>query len=64
LTYPGLTLEKLEGEGSLTLTLSAGANSDGMMCSLRNQLRLDHLNSEERASIVTICEEYNDISFA
>ena len=31
------------------------------LSSLRGQLRLDHLNSEERASIVTICEEYNDI---
>jgi hypothetical protein len=28
---------------------------------LRNQLRLDHLNSEERVSIVAICEEYNNI---
>ena len=50
-----------EGEGSLNLTLSAVANSDGRLTDLRNQLRLDHLNSEERASIVTICEDYNDI---
>ena len=28
---------------------------------LRDALRTDHLNSEERASLVGICEEYNDV---
>jgi len=50
-----------EGEGALTLRLSAVVDSDCRMSSLRDQLRLDHLNSEERASIVAICEECNDI---
>ena len=45
----------------MTLTLSAVANSDGRLTNLSNQLRLDHLNREEKASIVTICEEYNHI---
>jgi hypothetical protein len=55
-------LENLEeGEGSLTLTPSTVANSDCILTSLRDKLRLDHLNGEERASIVAICEEYNDI---
>jgi len=56
-----IDLENLEeGEGALTLTPSAVANSDSDSL-LRDHLRLDHLNSEERASIVAICEEYNDI---
>ena len=50
-----------EGEGSLTFALSAVANSDCRLTSLRNQLRLHHMNGEERASIVKICEEYKDI---
>jgi len=45
----------------LTLTLSAVANSDCRLTSLRDQLRFDQLKSEERASIVAICEVYNDI---
>ncbi|PNF18074.1 hypothetical protein B7P43_G03322 [Cryptotermes secundus] len=28
---------------------------------LRKELRTDHLNSEERVSLVRICEEYNDV---
>jgi hypothetical protein len=28
---------------------------------LRKELRTDHLNSEERVSLVKICEEYNDV---
>lgn len=31
------------------------------LCRLREQLRTDHLNVEERVSLVKICEEYNDI---
>jgi hypothetical protein len=55
-------LEELdERESALTLTLSAVAGKGGRFSTLRDQLRLDHLNSEERASILTICEEYNDI---
>ena len=53
-----------EGEDSLTFALSAVANSDCRLNIFRNQLRLDHLHSEERASIVKKCAEYNDISFA
>ena len=45
----------------LTLVLSAVAGSDCRLTSLRNQLRLQNLNGEERASIVKICEEYDDI---
>ena len=45
----------------MTFALSDVAKSDCRLSSLRNQLRLGHLNSEERATIVKICEEYNDI---
>ena len=59
---PCVVLEGLdEGESALTLTAVAGTDSDSRPSSLCNQLRLDHLNSEERASILTICEEYKDI---
>jgi len=33
----------------------------GRLSELREQLRIDHLNEEERVSLVKICEEYNDI---
>ena len=59
---PKVALEGLdECESVLTLTLSAVARNGTRLSSLRVQLRLHHLNSEERASIITICEDYNDI---
>ena len=59
---PRVVLEGLDkSESALTLTFSAVPGSHNRISNLRNQLRLDHLNSEERASLVTICEEYNDI---
>jgi hypothetical protein len=59
---PRVVLEGLDkSEGALTLTFSAVTGGDSRISNLRNQLRLDHLNSEERMSLVTICEEYNDI---
>jgi hypothetical protein len=59
---PCVDLEGLdESESALTLAFTAVAGSDSRLSILRNQLRLDHLKSEENASLVTICEEYNDI---
>jgi hypothetical protein len=59
---PCVDLEELDNsESALTLNFTAVAASGSRLTNLRNQLRLDHLNSEERASIVTICEEYNDV---
>ena len=61
---PWVTLESLyTSEGALTLTATTVSSGDSRLSSLYNHLRLDHLNSEEMASILTICEEYNDISF-
>ena len=60
LPYVGLeSLEKRKSAFTLTFTAVTGSNS--RIYNLRNQLRLDHLNSEERAPLVAICEEYNDI---
>ena len=28
---------------------------------LRDELRTDHLNNEQRGSLIKICEEYNDV---
>jgi hypothetical protein len=50
-----------KSEGALTLTFSTVTGGDSRLSNLRNQLRLDQLNSEERTSPVTMCEEYNDI---
>jgi len=59
---PWVVLEGLdESESALTLTFSAVTGSGSRLSSLRNQLRLDHLNGKERASIITKCEKYNDI---
>jgi hypothetical protein len=59
---PCVVLEDLDSsESALNLTFIAVTDSDCRLSSLRNQLRLEHLNGEERASIVPICGEYNDI---
>jgi hypothetical protein len=50
-----------ESESSPNLTLSAVDGSNSRLIRLRNLLRLQHLNGEERVSIVEICEEFNDI---
>jgi len=55
---PQVDLENLsEGESSVTLALLAVAEGDNRSSSLRKLLRLQHLNIEERVSIVEICEE-------
>ena len=33
------------------------------MSKLCEELRTDHLNSEERVSLIKICEEYNDVFY-
>ena len=35
----------------------------GHLSRLREKLRTDHLNDEERLSLVKICEEYHDIFY-
>jgi hypothetical protein len=59
---PRVFLESLDKkEGAFTLTFSAVTGGDSRIFNLRNRLRLDHVNSEERTFLVTICEKYNDI---
>jgi hypothetical protein len=59
---PRVTLESLyTSEGVLTLTATAVSSEDSRLSGLYHHLRLDHLDREERASILTICEEYNDL---
>ena len=45
-----------ESESSVTLPLSAAHTREGRLVTLRNSLRLQHLNGEERDSIVNLCE--------
>jgi hypothetical protein len=55
LELPPIDLEGLDdSESALTLTFTAVAGSRSRLSSLRDQLRLDHLNSEDRASIGAI----------
>ena len=64
ISLPLVELEQLsEREGAMTFALSAVADSDctNRLNTLRNSLRLQHLNAEERISIVEICQEFNDI---
>jgi hypothetical protein len=59
---PQITLESLyTSEGVLSLTATAVSSGDSRLSRLYHHLRLDHLHREERASILTICEEYNDL---
>jgi hypothetical protein len=39
------------------------AEISNRLSKLRNELRTDHLNSEEKLSLVKICEEYNDVFY-
>jgi len=51
-----------DGEEAMTLIHTAvPVEVAGRLSKLREQLRTDHLNEEERVSLVKICEEYHDI---
>jgi hypothetical protein len=50
-------------EGALILTASAVSNVSNRLSSLNDHLRLDHLNSEERSFIVSLCEEFSDLFY-
>ena len=39
------------------------AEIDNRLSKLINELRTGHLNSEEKLSLVKICEEYNDVFY-
>ena len=60
---PQVLLEEVgASEEAMTLIRTAVLVYDVSWISrLREQLRTDHLNDEERVSLVKICEEYHDI---
>ena len=60
---PHVELEEVEDDyGNTVFMFSNSVVDDGSRLSkLRNELRTDHLNSEERVSLIKICEEYNDV---
>jgi hypothetical protein len=60
---PKIELEELEiDDDSFVRILTATPIEDqGRLSKLREQLRTDHLNSQERVSLIKICDEYNDV---
>ena len=55
-------IENDDSEKALIFSTSV-AEIDNRLSKLRNELRTDHLNSEEKVSLVKICEEYNDVFY-
>jgi len=59
---PRVFLEDLfTSKSAMTLSVTSDASENGRIPTLCNHLNLDHLNCEERNSIVSLCEEYNDL---
>lgn len=62
-----LFLEPFEQEQSIFLNIDENSNPNPNLSDrvklLKENLRLDHLNNEEKSSILDICLEYNDIFF-
>ena len=59
---PRVFLEDLfTSKSAMTLSVTADASENGRIPTLCNHLNLDHLNCEERNSIISLCEEYNDL---
>jgi len=62
LDTPLVTLENYEIDNTVSVFSShAVAEDANRLAKLHNELRLDHLNSEERSSLIQICEDYNEI---
>jgi hypothetical protein len=60
---PHVQLEEIEDNPNDTaLIFLNSVTEDGTrLRKLRDELRTEHLNSEERVSLIKICEEYNDV---
>jgi len=56
-------LKEIENNPDDTALIFSNSVSEGStrLRKLRNELRTDNLNSEERVSLIKICEEYNDV---
>ena len=60
-----MELEEVENDcdGSVSI-FSTSVNENGnRLLKLHNELRTEHLNSEEMVSLIKICEEYNDVFY-
>jgi hypothetical protein len=44
-----------------TINMQTEISIESRLRELRKKLRTDHLNDEERRSVMRICEDYNDI---
>lgn len=62
---PFVELEEAENDGdSSVLIFSTSVNENGnRLLKLPNELRIEHLNSKERVSLIKICEEYNNVFY-
>jgi len=65
ITTPLVTLSEIQvSDRASVLTLQASDNAESIQARrarLDNQLRLEHLNNEERRAIKEICEDFCDI---
>jgi hypothetical protein len=63
---PQVELEEVETDDDATVIIftTLVVEDTNRLSKLRRELRTDHLNGEERVSLIKICEEYNDgVSF-
>jgi hypothetical protein len=51
--------EPIQSEAMILATTLV--ENETRLSKLRKELRMDHLNSEKRDSLIRICEEYNDV---
>jgi hypothetical protein len=60
---PQVELEEVETDDDETVIIFATlvVEDTNRLSKLRRELRTDHLNGEERVSLIKICEEYNDV---
>lgn len=58
-----LNLEAFDNKSASIFSLGNENSNTTRVDTLRENLRLDHLNSEEKYSVLKICENYNDIFY-
>jgi hypothetical protein len=61
ITMPTVNLEHCEAETTLIGTINSQDVIDDRLRELGGKIRTDHLNDEERRSVLRICEDYNDL---
>jgi hypothetical protein len=52
---------KYDYDSIATIFTTVTIEDSNRLSKLRSELRTDHLNVEERVSLIKICEEYNDV---